>query len=410
MAILEKRRNRYRIILRLNGKKFSRSIKTTDETEAQSALARINDGLRRVELGILTPPEGADIVTFLFSDGRVIDSPKPPQLRSLQELFDGYFSSLVEGAIEKATLSCMRIHLSHIKRILGRRFLFTETQLGDLRNYVGERLKEKGRRGGKVSSVTARKELNSFRTVWNWAREEGLIQRSFPVRGLKLPKTEEKLAFKTLGEVERRIERGGLSEKQQAELWDAVFLTLPELQQVLAHVGHADLEPVVYPMFAFAAYTGARRSEIIRSQLDDLDFDSRTALIHERKRVPGQISTRRVPLTDELVAALKTWFVSHPGGLHTFALRTDQVGHGLAAPLTPRQMHRRFRLALKGTRWEKLRGWHLFRHSFASNCAARGVDQRIIDSWVGHGSDAMVKRYRHLVPSQEQAAIKQVFG
>ena len=37
-------------------------------------------------------------------------------------------------------------------------------------------------------------------------------------------------------------------------------------------------------MFMFAAYTGARRSEICRSQIDDFDFDQKQVLIRERKR------------------------------------------------------------------------------------------------------------------------------
>jgi hypothetical protein len=45
-----------------------------------------------------------------------------------------------------------------------------------------------------------------------------------------------------------------------------------------------------------------------------------------------------------------------------------------------------------------------------SNCAAAGVDQRLLDSWVGHTTEEMRRRYRHLIPSIEQQAIKQVFG
>ena len=69
-----------------------------------------------------------------------------------------------------------------------------------------------------------------------------------------------------------------------------------------------------------------------------------------------------------------------------------------------------FNHTLAGTKWEHLTGWHVFRHSFASNCAAAGIDQRLIDSWLGHTTEEMRRRYRHLIPSVEQAAIKTVFG
>ena len=31
-----------------------------------------------------------------------------------------------------------------------------------------------------------------------------------------------------------------------------------------------------------------------------------------------------------------------------------------------------------------LRGWHLMRHSFASNCTLKGLDGRMISAWMGH--------------------------
>jgi integrase len=63
-----------------------------------------------------------------------------------------------------------------------------------------------------------------------------------------------------------------------------------------------------------------------------------------------------------------------------------------------------------GSKWEHIRGFHVFRHSFASNLAAAGVDQRMIDEWMGHQTEAMRKRYRHLLPDQRRKAIEAVFA
>jgi len=65
---------------------------------------------------------------------------------------------------------------------------------------------------------------------------------------------------------------------------------------------------------------------------------------------------------------------------------------------------------LKGSKWSRIRGFHVFRHSFASNLAAVGVDQRVIDEWMGHQTEAMRKRYRHLLPDQRRKAIETVFA
>jgi integrase len=51
-------------------------------------------------------------------------------------------------------------------------------------------------------------------------------------------------------------------------------------------------------------------------------------------------------------------------------------------------------------------GFHTYRHSFASNLAAQGVDQRVIDEFMGHQTEAMRKRYRHLFRKDRRSAIE----
>ncbi|MEM6799407.1 MAG: tyrosine-type recombinase/integrase [Planctomycetota bacterium] len=70
----------------------------------------------------------------------------------------------------------------------------------------------------------------------------------------------------------------------------------------------------------------------------------------------------------------------------------------------------RFNKALAGSKWSKLPGLHVLRYSFASNLAAGGVDQRIIDEWMGHQTEEMRRRYRHLFPDQQREALSSVFG
>ena len=47
-------------------------------------------------------------------------------------------------------------------------------------------------------------------------------------------------------------------------------------------------------------------------------------------------------------------------------------------------------------------GWHSLRHSFCSNCAMKGIDQRLIDACLGHTTEEMRKRSRHLFPSTKR--------
>ncbi len=57
-----------------------------------------------------------------------------------------------------------------------------------------------------------------------------------------------------------------------------------ETDELLAYMLGAAAHSFIYPMFAFAAYTGARRSEIMRSEVDDFRLDEGYVLIRKKKR------------------------------------------------------------------------------------------------------------------------------
>ena len=78
-------------------------------------------------------------------------------------------------------------------------------------------------------------------------------------------------------------------------------------------------------------------------------------------------------------------------------------------PLTRDEAHDHMKRALSNSKWDVVRGWHVLRHSFISMCVANGVDQRILDKWVGH-TTSVRERYQHLTPNLEQDAIKQLFS
>jgi site-specific recombinase XerD len=113
---------------------------------------------------------------------------------------------------------------------------------------------------------------------------------------------------------------------------------------------------------------------------------------------------RSVPMSAALSTVLRDWLQGdHSGGPYTICGSSGQ-------PLTRQVMTKEFRAAVDGSRWRVVQGYHVLRHSFASNCALKGVDQRIIDAWMGHQTEAMRRRYSHLFPEQQQAAIRAVFG
>lgn len=164
-------------------------------------------------------------------------------------------------------------------------------------------------------------------------------------------------------------------------------------------------------MVATAAFTGARRSELLRCQINDVSEES--LLIRERKRVRGRQSTRRVPISRQLRGTLTDWLAAHPGGNSLFCQHdVARTGKRRDAPhaVTKDEASHHFKRTLQDSKWEVVRGWHIFRHSFCSNCALNGIDQRMIDAWIGHTTESMRKRYRHLFPTAEKQAMRLVFG
>lgn len=64
----------------------------------------------------------------------------------------------------------------------------------------------------------------------------GLLKGAFPNKGLTYPKLSEKQPFQTWEEIEWQVERGKIKEDEKRERWDSLFLTLPQIAELLAFV------------------------------------------------------------------------------------------------------------------------------------------------------------------------------
>ena len=398
------------------GRKFFRSLKTTDETAANAKLWRANETLRRLEQGDLTLPDGMtfdEAFDFVISGGQQIADTELVEDVTLEQIKKDYFAELPQGAKEDSSVATEKTHLSHFIKILGGRAPIRSLGVPQLQRYVSERRKNDGQRGKKIQPHTVKKELQTFKQLWDFARVRHYVEGDCPALHAKLPKSDEKLPFHTWAQIEAAIKKGGLTEIEIGELWDSLFLGEKEVQDLLAWVkGHAE-HPFVYAMFAFTAYTGARRSEIIRSQILDFQFENGLVLIREKKRRHDvSISFRRVQLHAQLKAIMTEWFKIHPGGTYTIctppSLQRSRKKSDLPQPLTESQANDHFKRALAKSKWQVVRGFHVLRHSFASICAMKGIHQSIIDSWLGHQTEAMRNRYRHLFPEETRRAMDSV--
>ncbi len=280
MASLENRTGYFNVVFRFGGKKYTRSLHTDDEKEANRLLANLEQTVRDVKSGRISLPPDADIPTFLLSDGKLTtphvsnsDSISEIQL-SLRDLFESFFVSLPDDSLEESTVSLMKMHRNNLLRILGDNVFIEDIDLNTLDIYSKTRRKDKGRRKGKISANTIKKELVTLRHVLQWGKKRGKLASD-----------------------------------------------IPEIREVQ-------------------------------------DPSNRTQ---------GRAITRDVA-------------------------------------------HNRFKSVLKDSKWNVIPGWHCLRHSFISNLASHSIDQRLIDEFVGHTTEEMRRRYRHLFPDVKQEAISSVFG
>jgi integrase len=436
MASLQERNGSYRVQFCHHGKLHGFTLGKVERDEAENKARQVDYLLMRLKQRLIVLPEGTDIVTFVEHDGTSPDigptlPDAPRQVVTLGQLKDRYLSTYANGTIEANSLDTCKLHLNHFVRVLGEGFPVGELSLTKAQEYVNHRAK------AKISPVTIRKEIATLRATWNWGGPMELTSGPFPSKGLRYPKADEKPPFATMEEIRRQIAAGG----DEETLWEALYLQAGEVTELLAHVKKKAPHPWIYPLFCFAAHTGARRSEILRALVADVDFTGNTALVREKKRSRGQRTTRRVPLTPLLKKVLKAWLAVHPGGSALFChagtvarskKRSETTGHQgqknrpsslkgrmasvnkrqqpAQAALTRNEVHDHFKRVLAGTKWEHMRGLHCLRHSFISACASKGVDQRLVQEWAGHMNEATSRRYRHLYPSSQQEAIVSVFG
>ncbi len=119
MAWLEREPSgQFHIRFRISSRKFKRSLKTKNESEAETRRVRLEETIRLVESGRLTVPAKVDLPIYLLSDGQLKQPLAVPDTAKLEELFDEYTESLPEGSMEANSLYTAKIHMNHLRRIL----------------------------------------------------------------------------------------------------------------------------------------------------------------------------------------------------------------------------------------------------------------------------------------------------
>jgi integrase len=337
-----------------------------------------------------------------LSGGTLKQAPRRAQrVPDVATLIDDYLAG--QGHKAPSTAYTEGVHLRNLKKKLGAKADAPADRIAhrDLEAYLQARLKER-------SPSTVDKERTTIIGLFKWAVAHRHLDAS-PAAGLSPIQGEVELPpFRTIAEIESAIARGGLDSAGINDLWDCLYLTPAEIAGLLSTVRESVDTDFAYLLHAIPAYTGMRRGEVLRLRWPDIEFDQDHVIARSRKQSRRTIETsRRIDLHPELKRDLLAWRQRRPGGQFVVC------APGSLEPLDPDLANRCFWRPMRRTYWclNAKRNWfkigfHTYRHSFASNLAARGVDQRIIDEWMGHQTEAMRKLYRHLFPKERRSAME----
>ncbi|MBI4565064.1 MAG: site-specific integrase [Planctomycetes bacterium] len=172
-------------------------------------------------------------------------------------------------------------------------------------------------------------------------------------------------------------------------------MELSEVDQVLGIVEKKD--PLLFPVVATAIYGGFRREELVWLTKDDLDLDAKTIRIRS-KTVGGEFwepktkKNRTVPLSNDLHRILagqalragsSVWLFASPRRRRWDA---NNISKRLAA-LMAEAMH---------PTWT----FQVFRHTFGSLLAQRGVSDFEIAELMGNSPEIVRKHYARLRPER----------
>lgn len=405
MSSLRLRNDTYHVCFRYGSRQYDRSLGTKNRSDARDALDRVQCTLQSMRYGHLRVPPGVDVGKFVVSGGVLVE---PESSATSALTVADAIKSYVESQQDKVADSYLNAQQTHLRHLVAYLPLGAEQTLDavtarHLEGFVEHRLRLR-------DPNTVVRERNTLQRFFNWLVGRGHLETS-PAAQLETIKAGRDLPpFRTVAEIEAIIERGGLDDAEKNELWECLYLDPAEIAELLGTVRQRARCEESFMLHAIPAYTGIRRGEILRLRWTDVDLDAGFITARSRKQSRTKRETlRRIDLHPNLQAELERWREERPTGQYVVC-DTDTL-----EPFEKDKANRFFWQPMRATKWclDSKKNWfklgfHTYRHSFASNLAAAGVDQRIIDEFMGHTTEAMRRRYRHLFPNNKRAAIEKL--
>jgi integrase len=187
------------------------------------------------------------------------------------------------------------------------------------------------------------------------------------------------------------------------------FLTLAEVDALVAHARPGEFRELDAAMYLTAAMTGLRLGELLALRWLDVDWTAARVRVR-RNYVMGQFgtpksrrSTRSVPLADEVGGALERHFqASAHQADKDLVFGHPTTGEAMYRQGITRRLHRA--LGAAGVDGGALT-FHSLRHTFGTRMAAAGVPIRTLMEWMGHRDIATTMRYADYSPGARDAEL-----
>jgi integrase len=185
------------------------------------------------------------------------------------------------------------------------------------------------------------------------------------------------------------------------------YLTLEEVDAVLAAMPDDDLGRVQRIVILTAAMTGMRRGELLGLRWRDVDWKARkvrvvrTYVAGKQDTPKSEASRRAVPLANRLATELRALRASTPYDADDDPVFTHPYGTG--RPLDGSAVYKAFKRGVDAAGVRDVR-FHDLRHTFGTIMAASpNVSMRTLQGWLGHSDPATTAIYAHFAPNEREA-------
>lgn len=366
-----------------------------NEHSAKVLQAQINVIVEQIKCGLVNIPRFMSPKDFIAQN--ILNDRKKQNKDNLffrlSDLISEYSKYSVPPIKSMSTCQTEKYHLARLQD-----FIFfsnsdpeiSSASIGYFNDY------KKFRYSKNVKTDTVKKELATFQSMFKFAVEHNYIQHNI-IKEVKRDKSQIPAGrFRTISEIQKLIEEDKHTSKEIKDLRRFTYLNKSEIAELFEHAKHH----WILPILKLFVYTGMRRGELVKLTWLDVDFDRNIIQVSSQKQSQKQDVKRNIEMHPEVAKLLRSQRLKTGHNRFVFL-------NALGTQIKEDTMNEVLNRLTKNTKFHGI-GFHVFRHSLASNLASAGVDQRIIDSILGHQTEEMRKRYQHLFPGKQTQALQLV--